>query len=66
MDRTLLKLGQSVSIDMGLRIGNGGGPNAAEDMEDVPHRPNVYVTDVPRDDSVAPEQWNRDPRPSMR
>ena len=52
MDRTLLKLGQSVSIDMGLRIGNGGGPNAAEDMEDVPHRPNVYVTDVPRDDSV--------------
>ena len=65
-DRTFIYLGQTVSIDMGLRIGNGSGLNAAEDMEDVPHRSNVYVTDVPRDDSVAPEQRNRDPRPSTR
>ena len=39
---------------MGPRIGNGGGPNAADNTEDVPHRPNVYVTD----DGTA----NRDPR----
>ena len=49
-----------MSIDMGPRIGNGGGPNAAGDMKDVPHHPNVRVTDVPRDDSVAPERRNRD------
>ena len=59
-DRTSSYLGQSVSIDMGPRIGNGGGPNAAGDMKDVPHHPNVRVTDVPRDDSVAPERRNRD------
>jgi hypothetical protein len=41
-----------VSIDMGLLIGNGV---SADDTGDAPHRPNVYVTDVPRDDSVAPE-----------
>jgi hypothetical protein len=28
---------QSVPIDMGPRIGNGGGPNAADDMEDMPY-----------------------------
>ena len=28
---------QSVPIDMGSCIGNGGGPNAADDMEDMPH-----------------------------
>ena len=27
-------------------IRNGVGPNAATDTGDVPHRPNVYVTDV--------------------
>ena len=63
-DRTSPYLGQSVSIDMGPRIENGGGPNAAGDMEDVSHRPNVHVTDVPRDDSVAPERRSRDPQPS--
>ncbi len=46
---------QPASIDMGLLIGNGVSPDAADDTGDAPHRPNVYVTDVPRDDSVAPE-----------
>ena len=49
---------------MGPRIGNGGGPNAAGDMEDEPHRPNVYIADVPRDDSVEPERENHNPQPS--
>jgi hypothetical protein len=53
---------ESVSIDMGPSIGNGGGPNAADDMKSVPHCLNVYVADVPRDDSVAPERRNRAPR----
>ena len=35
-------------------------------MEDVPHRPNVCVTDVPRDDSVASERQDREPRPANR
>ena len=49
---------QPVSIDMGLHVGNGVSPDAADDMGDAPYRPNVYVTDVQRDDSVAPERWN--------
>ena len=47
-----------MSIDMGLLIGNGVSPDAADDTGDAPHRPNTYVTGVPRDDSVAPERWN--------
>ena len=43
---------QPVLIDIGLHIGNGVSPDAADDTGD---RRNVYVTDVPRDDSVAPE-----------
>ena len=43
------------SIDMGPLIEHGVSPDAADDTGDAPHRPNVYVTDVPRDDSVAPE-----------
>ena len=54
---------ESVSIDMGPSIGNG---NAADDMKSVPHCLNVYVADVPRDDSVAPERRNRAPRPALR
>ena len=49
---------QPVSIDMGLLIGNGVSPDAADDTGDAPHRQNAYVTGVPRDDSVAPERWN--------
>jgi hypothetical protein len=50
---------QPAAIGMGLHIGNDVSPDAAEDTgEDAPHRPNVHVTDVPRDDSVAPERWN--------
>ena len=49
---------QPVSIDMGLLIGNGVSPDAANDTGDAPHRQNAYVTGVPRDDSVAPERWN--------
>ncbi len=36
------------SIDMGLLIKHGVSPDAADDTEHAPHRPNVYVTDVPR------------------
>ena len=47
------------SIDMGpLLIGNGVRLDAADDTGNAPYRPNVYVNDVPRDDSVAPEPWN--------
>jgi hypothetical protein len=35
---------------------NGVSPDAADDMGDAPHRLNVYVTDVPRDESVASER----------
>ena len=49
---------QPVSIDMGLLIGNGVSPDAADDKGDAPQRQNAYVTGVPRDDSVAPERWN--------
>ena len=44
---------QPVSIDMGLHIVSD--TDAADDTGDSPHRPNVYVTKVPRDVSVAPE-----------
>ena len=57
-DWTSLYLGQAASTDKGPCIGNGVGPDAADDTADTPHRPNVYVTDVPRADSVAPERWN--------
>ncbi len=43
---------------MGRLVGNGVSPYAADDTGDTPYRPNVYVTDVPRDDSGAPERWN--------
>ena len=43
---------------MGLLIGNGVSLDAADDTGNAPSRPNVYVKDVPRDDSVAPERWN--------
>ncbi len=54
----MLYLGQSALIDMGLYIGNGVSPIAADDAEDVPHCPNAYVTDVPRNGRVAPERMN--------
>ena len=38
----------------------------ADDTGDVPNRPNVCVTDVPRDDSVASERRGREPRPANR
>ena len=43
---------------MGLLIGNGVSPDAADDTGNPPYRPKVYVNDVLRDDSVAPERWN--------
>ena len=43
---------------MGRLIGNGVSLDAADDTGDAPYRPIVYVTDVPRDDSMAPEGWN--------
>ena len=44
---------------MGLHVGNGVvSLDAADDTGDAPYRLNVYVNDVPRDDSVAPERWN--------
>jgi hypothetical protein len=49
---------QPVSIDIGLHVGNGVSPDAADDTGDAPHRPNAYVIGIPRDDSVAPERWN--------
>jgi len=57
-ERTSLFLVQPKSIDMGLLIENGVILEAADDTGDAPYRPNVYVNDVPRDDSVAPERWN--------
>ena len=53
-----LYLGQSAPINIGLLIGNGVSSDATNDMGNAPYRPNVYVTDVPRDDNGAPEQWN--------
>ncbi len=49
---------QPASIDMGLLIEHGVSPDAADDTGDAQFRPNVYVTHVPRDDSVVPEGWN--------
>ena len=49
---------QPASIDMGLHFGNGVSPDVDDDTGDALHRPNAYVTDVPRDGSVAPERWN--------
>ena len=43
---------------MGLLIGNGVSLDAADDTGNAPYRPNVYVNDVPRDVSGAPERWN--------
>jgi hypothetical protein len=43
---------------MGRLVGKGVSPYAADDTGNTPYRPNVYVTDVPRDDSGAPERWN--------
>ena len=43
---------------MGLHVGNGVSPDAADDTGNAPYRPNVYVNDVPRDVSGAPERWN--------
>ena len=40
-------------------ICNDGGPDAADDTEEEPHRLDVYETDVPRDDSVASERKHR-------
>ncbi len=58
---------QPASIDMGLNVGNEVSlRHVADDTGDVPNRLNVYVTDVPRDDSVAPERRNRETRPSTR
>ena len=56
MERIVVSL--SRTIDMGLLIGNGVSLDAADDTANAPYRPNAYVNDVPRDDSVAPERWN--------
>ena len=58
MERTSLFPVQPKSINMGLLIGNDISPDPADDTGDAPYRPNVYVNDVPRDDSGAPERWN--------
>jgi len=39
---------------MGLLIGNGVRPDAADDTGNAPYRLNVYVNEVTRDDSGAP------------
>ena len=43
---------------MGLLIGNGVSPDAADDTGNAPSRPKVYVNDVPRDFCVAAERWD--------
>ena len=43
---------------MGPLIRNGVSLDAADDTGNAPYRPNVYVNDVPRDVSGAPERWN--------
>ena len=50
---------QSVSIDIGLRIENDGGPDAADDMEDVSHHQSVSDIDNSRSKNVAQEQRPR-------
>ncbi len=58
---------QPASIDMGLNVGNEVSlRHVADDTGDVPHRLNVYVTDIPRGNSVAPERRNREPRTANR
>ena len=46
------------TTDMGLHVGNGVSLDAADDTGDAPHRPTVSVTNVPRDNIVAPERRN--------
>jgi hypothetical protein len=53
---------QPASIDMGLNVGNEVSlRHVADDTGDVPHRPNVPTTDIPREVSVAaysrPSSW---------
>ena len=51
---------QPVLTDMGPPTSNGGGPpDAADDMEEELHRPSVYETDPPREESATPERKNR-------
>ena len=51
---------QPASINMGLNVGNEVSlRHVADDTGDVPHRPNVPTTDVPREVSVAPELRQR-------
>ena len=51
---------QPASIDMGLNVGKEVSlMHIANDTGDVPHRPNVPTTDVPREYSVAPELRQR-------
>jgi hypothetical protein len=50
---------QSVSIDIGLRIENDGGPDAADDMEDVSRGQSVSEIDNSRNTNVAQEQRPR-------
>ena len=53
---------QPTSIAMRPRTGNCGGTNAADDTADASYRPDVYITDAQRDDSVTdvhsrPNTW---------
>ena len=48
-----------MSIDIGLGIENDGGPDAADDREDVLHRQSVSEIDNSRDKNVAQEQRPR-------
>ena len=50
---------QSTSIAMRPRTKNCGGTNAADDTADAPHRPDTYITDAKRDDSVTGVHNNR-------
>ena len=68
MVRIVVQLhGRDFAISRTIRVdrheatstGISGGPNAADDAEEVPHRPNIYVTDVSRGDSVAPDEHRK-------
>jgi hypothetical protein len=49
-------LSRTMRVDRhGTRIEHVVGPDDANDKGDAPHRPNVYVTNVPRANSVAPQ-----------
>ena len=51
---------QPMLTDLGLNIGDDVSlMHVADDTGDVPHRPNVHMTDVPRECSVAPELRQR-------